>query len=76
MPSLYTREKSPTTGTWQFRKVKEGRGVKTGDLQGRFMLAHLLTADNDGNVWLQRRLPRPNAKPRSFPTNSRPRLLV
>ena len=36
MSSLYTREKNPTTGTWQFRKVKEGRGVKTGDLQGTF----------------------------------------
>ena len=36
MPSLYNREKNPTTGTWHFRKVKEGRGVKTGDLQGTF----------------------------------------
>jgi len=36
MPSLYTREKNATTGAWHFRKVKEGRGIKTGDLQGTF----------------------------------------
>jgi integrase len=36
MPSLYTREKNPTSGTWHFKRVKEGRGVKTGDLQGTF----------------------------------------
>jgi integrase/recombinase XerD len=36
MPSLYTREKDPAKGTWHFRRVKEGRGVKTGDLRGTF----------------------------------------
>jgi len=34
MPSLYTREKDPTSGSWRFRKIKEGRGIKTGDLRG------------------------------------------
>src|SRR5438309_10459372 len=36
MPSLYTREKDPAKGTWHFKRVKEGRGVKTGDLRGTF----------------------------------------
>jgi integrase/recombinase XerD len=36
MPSLYTREKNPSSGAWHFKRVKEGRGVKTGDLQGTF----------------------------------------
>lgn len=36
MPSLYTREKNPTSGAWHFKRVKEGRGVKTGDLRGTF----------------------------------------
>ena len=34
-PSLYIREKSPS-GPWRYRRVKEGRGVKTGDLTGPF----------------------------------------
>jgi hypothetical protein len=34
-PSLYTREKNPT-GVWRYKRVKEGRGVKTGDLGAPF----------------------------------------
>ena len=33
MASLYTREKNPSSGTWHFKKLKEGRGIKTGDLR-------------------------------------------
>jgi hypothetical protein len=33
--SLYIREKSPS-GPWRYRRVKEGRGLKTGDLIGPF----------------------------------------
>jgi integrase len=33
--SLYIREKTPE-GTWRYRRIKEGRGVKTGDLTGPF----------------------------------------
>ena len=34
-PSLYTREKN-TDGAWRYKRVKEGRGVKTGDLAAPF----------------------------------------
>jgi integrase/recombinase XerD len=34
-PSLYIREKSPS-GPWRYRRIKEGRGLKTGDLTGPF----------------------------------------
>jgi integrase len=34
-PSLYIREKSPS-GPWRYRRIKEGRGLKTGDLIGPF----------------------------------------
>ena len=34
-PSLYTREKNPA-GVWRYKRVKEGRGVKTGDLAAPF----------------------------------------
>ena len=34
-PSLYIREKSPS-GPWRYRRVKVGRGVKTGDITGPF----------------------------------------
>ena len=34
-PSLYVREKTPE-GTWRYRRIKEGRGVKTGDLTAPF----------------------------------------
>lgn len=34
-PSLYVREKTPA-GTWRYRRIKEGRGVKTGDLSAPF----------------------------------------
>ena len=34
-PSLYIREKSPK-GAWRYRRIKEGRGVKTGDLSAPF----------------------------------------
>src|ERR1700680_4274342 len=34
-PSLYIREKTPV-GVWRYKRVKEGRGVKTGDLAAPF----------------------------------------
>ena len=34
-PRLYIREKSPS-GPWRYRRVKVGRGVKTGDITGPF----------------------------------------
>jgi integrase len=34
-PSLYIREKSPS-GPWRYRRIREGRGLKTGDLTGPF----------------------------------------
>jgi hypothetical protein len=34
-PSLYTREKNPT-GVWRYKRVEEGRGVKTGDVAAPF----------------------------------------
>jgi integrase/recombinase XerD len=34
-PSLYIREKS-ASGPWRYRRIKEGRGQKTGDLTGPF----------------------------------------
>jgi integrase/recombinase XerD len=33
--SLYAREKTPN-GVWRYRRIKEGRGVKTGDLTAPF----------------------------------------
>ena len=37
MPSIYIREKTPT-GKWKPRRIREGRGVKTGDLIGPFYI--------------------------------------
>ena len=37
MPSVYVREKAPT-GKWKPRRIKEGRGVKTGELVGPFYI--------------------------------------
>jgi hypothetical protein len=34
-PSLYIREKS-AAGPWRYRRIKEGRGLKAGDLTGPF----------------------------------------
>jgi integrase/recombinase XerD len=34
-PSLYTREKNPE-GVWRYRRIKEGRGLRTGDLTAPF----------------------------------------
>lgn len=34
-PSLYIREKN-STGNWRYRRIKEGRGVRTGDLRAPF----------------------------------------
>ena len=34
-PSLYIRERTPN-GTWRYRRVKEGRGLKTGELTAPF----------------------------------------
>lgn len=36
-PSLYIREKRPS-GVWRYKRVKEGRGVKTGDLAAPFFI--------------------------------------
>lgn len=35
--SLYIREKSPS-GPWRYRRIKQGRGLKTGDLTGPFFV--------------------------------------
>jgi hypothetical protein len=37
-PSLYNRDKNPA-GVWRYKRVKEGRGVKTGDLPHLFYQA-------------------------------------
>lgn len=37
MVSVYVREKNDA-GSWRFRKVREGRGIKTGDLQPPFYI--------------------------------------
>lgn len=34
-PSLYIREKNPA-GNWRYRRIKEGRGVRTGELKPPF----------------------------------------
>jgi integrase/recombinase XerD len=34
-PSLYVREKTPR-GIWRYRRIKQGRGVKTGELRAPF----------------------------------------
>ena len=48
-PSLYIREKSPS-GPWRYRRVKEGRGLKTGDLTGPFFARPFL---NGKQFWKQ-----------------------
>jgi integrase/recombinase XerD len=47
MVSIYIREKTDK-GTWRFRKVREGRGIKTGDLQPPF---HIRPFVNGKQVW-------------------------
>jgi integrase/recombinase XerD len=36
-PSLYIREKNPA-GRWRYKRIKEGRGVKTGELAAPFFI--------------------------------------
>lgn len=36
-PSLYVREKT-SEGTWRYRRIKEGRGVRTGELTAPFFI--------------------------------------
>jgi integrase/recombinase XerD len=38
MPSVYVRRKDPKTGRWKAGRIREGRGVKTGDLTGPFYI--------------------------------------
>jgi hypothetical protein len=45
--SVYVREKNPT-GSWRYRKIKEGRGVKTGELKGTFYSRPFL---NGRQIW-------------------------
>jgi hypothetical protein len=46
-PSLYVRETIPA-GNWRYRRIKEGRGVRTGDLAPPFYVLPFL----DGKqVW-------------------------
>jgi integrase len=40
-PSLYVREKNPE-GRWRYRRIKEGRGVRTGDLAPPFYVRPFL----------------------------------
>jgi integrase/recombinase XerD len=35
LPSLYIREKNPS-GHWRYRRIKEGRGIRTSDLKAPF----------------------------------------
>jgi integrase/recombinase XerD len=47
VPSLYVREKNPS-GQWRYRRVKEGRGIRTSELKAPFYARPFL----DGNqVW-------------------------
>jgi integrase/recombinase XerD len=46
-PSLYVREKKPN-GTWRYRRIKEGRGVKTGELAAPFFARPFL---NGKQTW-------------------------
>lgn len=45
--SLYVREKTPA-GTWRYRRVKEGRGVKTGDHSAPFFIRPF---ENGKQMW-------------------------
>lgn len=45
--SLYVREKRPS-GKWRYRRIKEGRGVRTGDLSGPFYVRPFI---KDRQVW-------------------------
>jgi integrase/recombinase XerD len=47
MVSIYIREKTDT-GSWRFRKVREGRGIKTGDLRPPFYIRPFV---NGKQVW-------------------------
>jgi integrase/recombinase XerD len=47
IPSLYTREKNPD-GAWRYKRIKEGRGVKTGDLTAPFFARPFV---NGKQVW-------------------------
>lgn len=38
MPSIYVREKDPKSHKWRPRRVREGRGIKTGELTGPFYI--------------------------------------
>ena len=46
-PSLYIREKTPE-GAWRYRRIKEGRGVKTGDQTGPFFTRPFV---NGKQIW-------------------------
>lgn len=43
-PSIYIREKNPA-GAWRYRRIKEGRGVKTGDLAAPFYMRPFLNGE-------------------------------
>jgi integrase len=46
-PSLYIREKT-AAGAWRYRRIKEGRGVKTSDLTGPFFTRPVV---NGKQIW-------------------------
>ena len=46
-PSLYIRGKTPA-GVWRYRRIKEGRGVKTGDQTGPFFTRPFV---NGKQIW-------------------------
>lgn len=46
-PSLYVREKNPE-GVWRYRRIKEGRGVRTSDLLAPFFIRPFV---NGKQVW-------------------------
>lgn len=47
MVSIYTREKN-AEGAWRFRRIREGRGIKTGDLRPPFYIRPFV---NGKQVW-------------------------
>ena len=77
--SLYIREKSPS-GPWRYRRVKEGRGLKTGDLicpffarpfrNGKQFWKQLRRRRKKSANWAQDLLLRRRASPRGYKSQS------
>lgn len=48
LPSVYKREKNPSTGHWRYRRVEIGKGIKTGMLTGPFFVRPFV---NGKQIW-------------------------